>query len=158
MSDVKEQAKSLETSMFLQNIVKLIPVEIMAIYAVINGLIPVTADPMSIVVVMGILTILIPFYAKFAMKIGKVSQIILMTVAFPIWIIAIGGFPAGLSIAWYQPWMMSVGLAMYTLIPPMIYGYRAPVQDAANIKLAEPTDVPRNTDSMQVTYKSWREI
>ena len=157
MSDVKKQAKVLETSVFLQNVVKLIPVEIMAIYAVINGLIPATADPMAIVVVLGILTIIVAFYAIFAMKIKNIIQIILMTIAFPIWIIAIGGFPVGISITWYEPWMMSVGLSLYTLIPPIIYGYRMAENDIINPALPK-EDVKSTTETGAVYVKSWREI
>lgn len=150
MSDMKDQAKSLETSMFLQNLVKLIPVEIMALFAVVNGLIPTTADPVAIWVVLGALTLLVPFYTIFAMKVKKVTQIILTTIAFPVWVIAMGGLPVTMAVGWYEPWMMSAGLALWTIIPPMIYGYRVPTSEVED---TEPT-----TAAGMVTDKSWREV
>lgn len=154
MSDMKDQAKSLETSMFLQNLVKLIPVEIMALFAVVNGLIPTTADPIAIWIVLGILTVLVPFYTIFAMKVKKWTQIVLTTIAFPIWIVAMGGLPVTMALGWYEPWMMSVGLALYTLIPPMIYGYRVPVEEVEDkAKVTEPT-----TAAGVIEAKSWREV
>lgn len=154
MSNINDQAQALETSMFLQNLVKLIPVEIMALFAVVNGLIPTTADPIAIWIVLGALTVLVPFYTIFAMKVTKVTQIILTTIAFPIWIIAMGGLPVTVAIGWYEPWMMSVGLALYTLIPPMIYGYRVPVEEVEEqAEVTEPT-----TASGVVKVKPWREV
>lgn len=150
MSDIKKQAKSFETSMFLQNLVKLIPVEIMALFAVVNGLIPTTANPIAVWIVLGLLTILVPFYVIFAMKVKKWTQVILMTAAFPVWVIAMGGLPVTTVIGWYEPWMISVGLALYTLIPPMIYGYRVSEE-----KILRKDTV---TETGMMTVQSWREV
>lgn len=122
MSDVKKEAKNIETSLFLQNLVKLIPVEIIALFAIIKGLIPVTASPISVLIVFGLFVVLVPFYVIFAMKIKDWVQVMLMTVAFPVWIFAIGDLPV--EFTWFEPWMISVGLALFTLIPPMFYGTR----------------------------------
>jgi hypothetical protein len=152
MSDVKEQAKAIETSVFLQNVVKLIPVEIIAIYAVINGLIPATAGSVAVWVVLGVLMLLVPFYVIFAIKVKRVDQIILMTIAFPIWIGAMGGFPEMASIVWYEPWMLSVALALFTLIPPMFVGQRVSVEEI------EEKFPQEGTASRAIEKKSWREV
>ena len=145
--EMKNEAKSLQTNMFLQNLIKLIPVEIIALFAVIKGLIPETADPIAVWVVFGVMFLLVPFYVIFAMKVHKWDQVILMTFAFPIWTIAIGGMPAaGVAIAWLEPWMMSVALALFTLIPPMFYGHR--------IEPEKTVVFDKETNSL----KPWREI
>lgn len=150
MSDIKNNTKIIDTSLFLQNLVKLIPVEIIAIFTIIKGIIPITASPISILIIFGILLVLIPFYAVFAMKIKKAPQVILMTVVFPIWILALGGLPIVETISWYQPWIMSVGLALFTLIPPMFYGRR--------LEAAKRSTAATSSKMTAVEDKCWREI
>jgi len=145
MSDVNNGAQQFQMDLFLQNLVKLVPIEIIALFAVVKGMIPVTANPTSIWVFLGILIVLVPFYVIFAMKVTKVSQIILMTIAFPIWILAIGGLPIT-GINFIEPWMLSVALALFTLIPPMFYGQRI-----------QPEEVIMTTSSRK-KLKSWREV
>lgn len=149
MSDkIQDQAKQFETNMFLRNLVKLVPVEIVALWAIISGLIPATAAAVSIWIVFGLLVILVPFYVIFAMKVKKVDQIILMTLAFPIWVFAIGGLPV-LGITWFEPWMISVALALFTLIPPMFYGKRVTPSELKE-------NVTGSTNIQETT--SWRQI
>lgn len=154
MSNLENEAQSLQTSLFLQNVVKLIPVEIIALFAIIQGFIPTDANPISVWIVLGVLTVMVPFYVTFAMRVKKIDQIILMTIAFPIWVIAIGGLPAASLIAWFEPWMVSVALALFTLVPPMIYGERASVKDIENSGGAM-SDVSTSSKS---SIKSWREV
>lgn len=140
MSDI-DNAQKFQIDLFLQNLVKLIPIEIIALFAIIKGMIPVTANPVAIWVFLGILTLMVPLYIIFAMRVTKVSQIILMTLAFPIWVLAMGGFPTGTFI---EPWMLSVALALFTLIPPMFYGQRIPTEEL--------------TTASRGKVKSWREV
>ncbi len=150
MSDLKKDAQTMETSLFLQNLVKLIPVEIIALFAIIKGLIPVTASPTSIMVVFGALVVLVPFYVIFAMRVKSWTQVVLMTVAFPIWIIAIGGMPIPFN--WFEPWMISVSLALFTLIPPMFYGSRIK-PDELNTKSST-----KLKKKIPLPIRSWREV
>ena len=155
MSDVKKEAQKVETTVFLQNLVKLIPVEIIALFAVVKGLIPVGAEAISVWVVFGVLAVLVPFYVIFAMKINKWDQVLLMSLAFPIWAVAIGGLPSlGIDVAWLAPWMLSVALALFTLIPPMFYGKRVEIEEpeVEPEPQAEPT-----TEAVQVRG-SWRAV
>lgn len=153
--DVKKEARTIETTLFLQNLVKLIPVEIIALFAVVKGLIPVGAEPISVWVVFGVLTVLVPFYVVFAMGVKKWDQVVLMTVAFPIWAVAIGGLPElGVAVAWLEPWMLSVALALFTLIPPMFYGKRVEVDE---IEEKFPEKKP-STASVQRRKIPWRQV
>ena len=135
--------------LFLMNLVKLIPAEIVAMYIILQTMVPATLVGYLFISVP--LFILLPFYLIYAMKIKRVDQIALMTVAFVIWIFALGG--PFIFFAWYEPWMASVLLAMFTLVPPMIYGYRAEVpteMTAASSRKNRLLDMMRG--------KSWREI
>lgn len=155
MSDVKKEARTIKTSLFLQNLVKLIPVEIIALFAVVKGLIPATAAAPSVWVVFGILAVLVPFYVVFAMGVKKWDQVVLMTVAFPIWAVAIGGLPSlGLAVTWLEPWMMSVALALFTLVPPMFYGKRVEVEEIEE-KFPEKQ---LSTEMTTKRLKSWRSV
>jgi len=147
MSDVNKEVQQFQMDLFLQNLVKLIPIEIIALFAIIKGLIPTTASTISVWVVLGVLVVLTPLYIVFAMKVNKVSQVILMTIALPIWILAIGGLPIDALI---EPWILSVALALFTLIPPMFYGQRIKVQNEPVNEFA--------TNSSRKKIKSWREV
>ena len=148
MSDELNPANEIQTTMFLQNLVKLIPVEIVALWAIISGFIPVTASTISVWIIFGALTLLVPFYVIFAMKVKKISQIVLMTLAFPIWVFAIGGLP---GISWFEPWMISVALALFTLVPPMFYGERVEVEKT--------TDSKSKITGLKIKQvKSWRQV
>ena len=141
MSDAND-AQRFQIDLFLQNLVKLIPIEIIALFAIIKGMIPATANPVAVWIFLTILVILVPLYIIFAMKVSKISQIVLMTLAFPVWVLAIGGLPISITIV--EPWMISVTLALFTLIPPMFYGQRI-----------------SNEESMTTSrrkIKSWREV
>jgi len=141
MSDVNN-AQRFQVNLFLQNLAKLIPIEIIALFTTIKGMIPATANPTAVWIFLTILVILVPLYIIFAMKVSKISQIVLMTLAFPVWILAIGGLPISITIV--EPWMISVTLALLTLIPPMFYGQR--------ISNEEPMTTSRRK------IKSWREV
>jgi len=158
MSDLQKEAQRLESSLFLQNLVKLIPVEIIALFAVIKGLIPETASEVSVWIVFVILFVLVPFYVIFAMKVKKWDQIILMTLAFPIWTFAIGGVPGTLGIAWFEPWMMSVLLALFTLIPPMFYGQRLVEEYDEEDGEDYDGEVELSTSSKFFSEKPWRQV
>lgn len=141
MSDAND-AQNFQIDLFLQNLVKLIPIEIIALFAVIKGMIPATANPIAVWIFLSILVVLVPLYIIFAMKVSKVSQIVLMTLAFPVWILAIGGLP--ISTTFVEPWMVSVTLALFTLIPPMFYGQRISPEE--------------QTIAAKRKIKSWREV
>jgi len=142
--------------LFLQNLIKLIPVEIIAIFVIINGFIPTTANPISVWIVLGVLMLLVPFYVIFAMGVKKWSQVVLMTFAFPIWILATGSLPVMITLGWYDPWMMSVALSLFTLIPPMFYGKRVTVEEVPLVT-ATKSKAKTKVKAPVIPPKSWRE-
>ena len=130
---------------FLTNLVKLIPAEIVALYAVVQTFIPMTLVAHLFLAVP--LVVLCPLYLLYAMKVKKIDQVVITTVAFVVWIFALGGpfkFISG-----YAPWMAGIALAVFTLIPPIIYGKRLPHP--------EPDTAAKPGKDIKMV-KSWREI
>ena len=148
MSNSMPTSPDSRTQRFLENLVKLIPAEIIALYAVLSGFVP--EDLVGQLFITVPLFVLTPFYMYFSMKISKISQIVISSVAFAVWLFAIGGpfvyFP------WYEAWMGGALLALYTLIPPMAYQKRLPAYEGENQGLYD--------EKLTATgpRKSWREI
>jgi len=133
---------------FLENLVKLIPAEIIALYAVLSGFVPQTMMGQLFITIP--LFLITPLYMYFAMNISKISQVLISSIAFAVWLFAIGGpfvfFP------WYEGWMGGALLALYTLVPPIVYQTRLPAYEGDNEGLYDKkltASGPR---------KSWREI
>jgi len=110
---------------YLENLTKLIPVEIVGAFILLRNSIPQDTPSITIWALLIILLILDPLYILFAMRVKNISQILLMTLAFPIWIMCIGGIPIS-TLTWFEPWMGTIALVLFTLIPPMFYGQKVP--------------------------------
>lgn len=149
MSDSMPAPSDNRTQKFLENLVKLIPAEIIALYAVLSGFVP--EDLVGQLFITIPLFAFTPFYMYFAMKVSKISQIVISSIAFAVWLFAIGGpfvyFP------WYEGWMGGALLALYTLIPPMAYQTRLPAYEGENPGLYDDKIAAAGPRS-----KSWREI
>lgn len=139
------------TQKFLENLVKLIPAEVIALYAVISGFVP--ADLTGQLFITIPLFVMTPFYMYFAMGVRKISQVVLSTFAFLVWMFAIGG--PFIYFTWYESWMGAALLAFYTLIPPMFYGTRLPAYEGENEGLY---DEKLTAKKIVESPKSWREI
>jgi len=111
---------------YLELIVKCIPVEIVAVFLFIDGLLKAGTPDSSVFywVVFFVLLICTPLYmlrvtAEPDMP-PVINQVIVATGAFVVWVFAIGGPFA--AVTWYQPVYGSVVLALYTVIIPIILG------------------------------------
>jgi hypothetical protein len=89
---------------FLGRLVKYIPAELVGLYVAARGVIPKTAEPSVFWTVAGITWVFVPVYFWFVTtRSGAkplIAQILLATIAFPIWVFAIGGAPVE-SWPWY---------------------------------------------------------
>ena len=89
---------------FLGRLVKYIPAELVGLYVAARGVIPKTEQPIVFWVVAVITWIFVPLYFWFVTtrndQKALTSQILLATLAFPIWVFAIGGAPVE-SWSWY---------------------------------------------------------
>jgi hypothetical protein len=143
MSDLNKEAARASTQLFIQNLVKLIPAEILALYIVVKGFIPVDANAISAWIVIGLFIVLVPFYLVFAAKVKNFGQVALMTVSTVGWMFALGGAPFD-TITWLQPWMFSAIMAVLTLAPPIFMGQRLEAPAALSTAAGAP--------------KGWREV
>jgi hypothetical protein len=105
-------------NIYRERLLKLIPSEIVAAYIFLQGVIPKEESKWGLLVVTVILLILTPFYLKKFQKVTNLSQILITTLSFSVWVYSLGGpFTAwGL----YQPWIGSMILVIWTLIVPLI--------------------------------------
>jgi hypothetical protein len=107
---------------YLGRLVKYVPAEIIALYLTVAGVIPpdATGRPRTTAlwVVFFACLALVPVFTWVATtRHGRpplTAQVVISTLAFPIWVFAIGGPFA--SLAWYQPWIASVVLAFATTL------------------------------------------
>jgi hypothetical protein len=90
---------------FLGRLVKYIPAEIVGLYVASRGVIPREASASPYWAVAALSWIFVPIYMWFATSRQGQSplkvQILLATLAFPIWVFAIGGLPVE-DLHWYQ--------------------------------------------------------
>ena len=114
---------------FSTRLIKLIPSEIIVVYVFIAGVIE--ANSLSSValywLIFIVLLICTPLYLIRVTKNQEdsndsipVTQIILATIAFPVWIFSLGGPFAFYS--WYNPAYGSILIAFYTLFSTIIVG------------------------------------
>jgi hypothetical protein len=89
---------------FLGRLVKYIPAELVGLYIAARGVIPKTAEPTVFWTVALATWVFVPVYFWFVTtRNGRKPlyvQILLATIAFPIWVFAIGGDPVA-SCPWY---------------------------------------------------------
>jgi hypothetical protein len=105
---------------YLGRLAKYIPAEIVGLYLATSGTVPPGADGKprySILwIVFAINFLLVPLYFWFATSRGENkplwSQVILATIAFPVWVFAIGG--PFTSFPWYESWIGSIILTFVT--------------------------------------------
>jgi len=110
---------------YLDRLLKLIPGETVALYLFLQGVLNsgLADNPgqfsiwlWSTVVILAVGNVL---YLRRFQNITDPTQIVILTVAFFIWLFAIGG-PFALF-GWYQPFMGSVVLGLFTFFIPMVY-------------------------------------
>jgi site-specific recombinase len=104
---------------------KLIPSEIVATYMAVAGLwaggiMFGDADITSLVawIVFGFLLVMTPVYLRMVHKVPEVLQIVFTTLSFAVWVYWLGG-PFELA-GWHQPQLASIGLALWTLLMPLV--------------------------------------
>jgi hypothetical protein len=106
---------------YLDRLLKYIPAEVVAFYVAARGVVPEDAEPEILWIVALAAWVLVPIYFWIATKSdGKgplMLQVVLGSVAFPVWVFAIGGEPV-LSLVWYAEhrYLGSILLIFVTVI------------------------------------------
>ena len=115
---------SQDVNSFKDRLVKLIPSEIITAYVTIQGLISgyVGAGNKETLmwIVFGALFVLTPVYLYFITDVRKWGQIIFTSIAFVIWVIAVGS-PITTILDFPSVFIGSVLLVIYTLLIPFFY-------------------------------------
>jgi hypothetical protein len=107
---------------YLGRLAKYIPIEIVGLYVATSGTVPpaTNGNPRcgALWLVFVINFLLVPLYFWFATTRGGNkplwSQVVLASIAFPVWVFAIGGPFKCLS--WYESWIASITLAFVTVV------------------------------------------
>jgi hypothetical protein len=127
--EIKSTALPVTTSATQPNdykdrLVKLIPSEIITAYITLHGLIISQQENQSVFlwIVFSCLVVLTPIYLYNISDVKKWGQISFTTVAFIIWVLAIGGFKIMLpQVAILNEFLGSLLLIIYTLLIPLVY-------------------------------------
>jgi hypothetical protein len=105
---------------YLGRLVKYVPTEIIGLYLAASGPVPKSdgGQPVILWLIFAACIILTPVYLWFATndkeKGPLVLQIVLATIAFPVWVFAVGG--PFMSLPWYQGYIASILLVFVTFI------------------------------------------
>lgn len=106
---------------YLGRLAGYIPAEIVGLYVATSGMVPLkapnTPNYAALWVIFGVTFAFVPLYFLFATtrddKKPLWPQVLLATLAYPVWVFAIGG--PFTSFHWYQGWIASVTLAFVTV-------------------------------------------
>jgi hypothetical protein len=125
----KDAGKIIEVDSYFTKILKYIPAEIISGYVAINSIFKSIADVSTIFqwIIVAAMTLLTGLYiwrlTNEPQKPAAVSQIIISTFAFLVWVFALGGPFAEMS--WYQYYYGAILLVMYTLAVPVLVGKKS---------------------------------
>ena len=110
---------------YLDRLLKLIPAETVAVYLFVGGVLQTalkdqpSALSLWLWIVFGVIGVGNILYLKKAGQVTDALQYVLLTVAYAVWIFTVGGPFA--TTGWYQPFMGSVILGLFTFLVPQLY-------------------------------------
>jgi len=102
----------------MSRVLKHIPSEIVMVYITVDGVAEREMLQTLLWIVLGVLTVLTPFWLNRVMRVKRPEQLFISTLSVPVWLFALGG-PFALQ-DWYQPAFGAIVLPFYTLIIPII--------------------------------------
>ncbi len=103
---------------YQDRLLKLIPSEIVGAYMVLQGIIPSAQAKWGTTVISIILMILTPLYLNRIQNVKRLSQLIVTTISFVVWVYSLGGPFQFWGL--YQSWIGSTVLIIWTITVPMI--------------------------------------
>jgi hypothetical protein len=108
------------TDEYVDRIIKLIPGEVVALYITLAGILAASSQNSGILfwLIFVICLAGTPLYLKKISKVNNHVQIAVSTVAFIVWVFALGGPFA--TMAWYQPIYGALLLPIFTFFIPMV--------------------------------------
>lgn len=112
------RAINVQTDDYAKILLKLIPSEIIAAYVTVAGLIP-AGNTIWLWGITAVLLILVTPYLRKFQEVTDPLHYAVSSISFVVWVFAIGGPFSTMS--WYQSWMGSIVLILWTLIPPLFF-------------------------------------
>jgi hypothetical protein len=106
---------------FLGKLLKLIPSEIIAAYLAVQGLIPAGSKKWGLTIVSLVFLIITPLYLRFVQKVERVTQIVISSLSFIVWLYCLGG--PFVSFNLYIGWIASVVLLIWTIFIPRFFNF-----------------------------------
>jgi hypothetical protein len=107
---------------YVDRLLKYIPAESVALYLTLQGIILSGVGGQALTLWLWIIFVIglcgTPLYLWRVLKVGKIVQLVVSTAAFGVWVFALGGAFASLS--WYQPFIGSLVLVVFTFFAPLI--------------------------------------
>ncbi len=120
----KSPGATLKPDDYLTKLVKYIPSEVVALYITLYGIASAAKEEISFTFISWLIFVIgILGTALYLWRVAKVSdwlQLIVSTIAFVVWVFALGGPFSSLS--WYHPIYGALLLPVYTFFIPIIVG------------------------------------
>jgi hypothetical protein len=112
-----------DTTSYSDSLIKLIPSEFIAAYLAIHNTVISTELPEEkihyILLVCGAILLLFqPFYLSKALNVKNISQIIMSSICFIVWVISLGGVLDFYE--WYVPVYSTLAIILWTTISPLL--------------------------------------
>lgn len=111
---------SADIDKYQDRLLKLIPAEVIALYLTLAALAKsaLTGQGATPWIVFGLCLVAVPVYLNRVSHVQKWMQLLVSTVAFVVWVFAIGGPFAGMK--WYDPAWGGMAVASYTFLVPLL--------------------------------------
>jgi hypothetical protein len=109
---------------YQSRLLKYIPAEVIAVYLTLDSVLRSARNQIPLQlwlwVIFAVLLVGTPLYLWRVSKVTKKGQLIISTIAFAVWVFALGGVFA--SQAWYRPVYGALLLPLYTFFVPVLSG------------------------------------
>ncbi|MFC1507303.1 hypothetical protein ACFLQ6_09580 [Thermoproteota archaeon] len=117
----REEMEGAKPDNYLTKLIKYIPSEVVALYIMLNGIVISAADiPSEVIIWIVFILCLVgtPLYLWRVTKVSDNLQLTVSTIAFIVWVFAIGG--PFINLNWYHPVYGALILPAYTFFIPII--------------------------------------
>lgn len=124
-----EEKEKVKPDNYKERILKFIPVEVVTLYLTVYGIAIAAKKEIPFEVItwvifaVGIIGTLL--YLRFVERVRGLSHIIISTLAFVVWVFALGG--PFLHLSWYNPVYGAILLPIYTFFIPILVGVGGPI-------------------------------
>ena len=124
-----EEKEKVKPDNYKERLIKFIPAEVVTLYLTVYGIASAARDEIPFEVFIWIIfavgIIGTPLYLRFVERVRGLSHIIISTLAFAVWVFALGG--PFLQLSWYHQVYGAILLPIYTFFIPILVGVGGPI-------------------------------